>query len=62
MLADAARIMDFEDGLLDADEVIELFQSLINSGMAWQLQGCYGRMADRLITAGKCTRSKARVL
>jgi hypothetical protein len=62
MLADVAAIMDFKQGLLDADEVIELFQSLINSGMAWELQESYGRMADRLITAGKCTRSESGVL
>jgi hypothetical protein len=62
MLADVARIMDFERGLLDEDEVVELFQSLINTGIAWQLQGSYGRLAERLITAYKCTRPETKVL
>lgn len=50
----ASLIMDFENGQLDEDEVIALFQRLINSGMAWSLQGSYGRTAQRLIEAGLC--------
>ena len=37
-----SQIMAFESGELDEDQTIELFQSLINSGLAWQLQGSYG--------------------
>jgi hypothetical protein len=49
-----ADIMAFEAGELDHDEVIALFQSLIDTGMAWQLQGSYGRTAADLIRSGEC--------
>ena len=48
------KIMAFEQGDLDEEGVIELFQELIDSGLAWQLQGSYGRMARNLIEAGYC--------
>lgn len=48
------KIIAFEQGELDEDEIIELFQELINSGLAWKLQGSYGRMAANLIDAGHC--------
>ena len=44
--------MRYEAGEMSEDEVIELFQALVNSGMAWSLQGHYGRMATHLIEAG----------
>lgn len=47
-------IIEFETGNLTDEEVIELFQELIDSGIAWSLQGSYGRMARRLIDAGYC--------
>lgn len=49
------NIMAFEDGELDEDEVIALFQHLVTTGMAWQLQGSYGRTAAALIEAGLVT-------
>lgn len=47
-----AFIMAFEEGELEHDEIVEGFQHLVDSGMAWQLQGSYGRAAQRLIDAG----------
>jgi hypothetical protein len=38
----------------DEAEVIEAWQLLINSGMAWKLQGWFGRTARDLIEAGIC--------
>jgi len=49
-----SKIIAFESGELDEDEVIDLFQDLIDSGLAWQLQGHYGRTAKALIEAGYC--------
>ncbi len=52
------RLMSFEDGQLDNKELIDLFQELVNNGMAWQLQGFYGRTAIALINEGLVTRPK----
>jgi len=49
-------IIAYENGELDSDAVIKLFQYLVKTGLAWQLQGSYGRMAHALITAGEVTR------
>lgn len=49
------QIIAYENGELDEDQTIELFQGLINSGLAWSLQGSYGRAARGLIEAGHCT-------
>lgn len=49
-------IIAFECGELDEEQTINLFQNLINTGLAWQLQGSYGRTAAALIEAGHCTR------
>jgi hypothetical protein len=47
-----SAIIAYEADEMDVDDTIELFQHLLDSGMVWQLQGSYGRMADRLIKAG----------
>jgi hypothetical protein len=51
---DITKLMAFENGELDEQETIELFQELIDSGMAWKLQGFYGRTAKHLIDIGVC--------
>jgi hypothetical protein len=46
------NIMAFEQGDLDEDGTLILFQHLVDTGLAWSLQGSYGRMAQGLIDAG----------
>ena len=48
------QITAYENGDLDDDQVIALFQDLINSGVVWQLQGSYGRMAHGLLNSQLC--------
>jgi hypothetical protein len=55
MSADITTIMAYENGELDEDETLDMFQSLIDSGAVWALQGSYGRMAKALIDAGLCS-------
>jgi len=43
----------FEDGT--EEEQIEAWQHLIDTGLAWSLQGSFGRMAKHLIEQGVCT-------
>lgn len=45
-------IMDFESGALDEAGTLSLFQHLVDTGMAWQLQGSYGRAAQALLDQG----------
>ena len=53
-------IIAYEQGDLDDDATLELFQHLVDTGLAWSLQGSYGRMAKALIDAGYIqTRRKA---
>lgn len=54
-MVDVGKIIDYENGELDEQETVEFFQGLINSGLAWTLQGSYGRTARALIDAGRCT-------
>ena len=42
----------------DNDQVIEAWQTLIDTGLAWQLQGWFGRQAQRLIEEGYCLPAK----
>lgn len=49
------------EGFIEAEseeQVIEAWQLLIDSGLAWKLQGWFGRNAERLIEQGVCQRPK----
>lgn len=48
------QIIAYEQGDLNQEQMIELFQSLINTGLAFKLQGHYGRTAKALLRAGIC--------
>lgn len=45
------KIMRFENDEMDNPEIIIFFQELVDNGMAWKLQGSYGRTAQKLIDA-----------
>jgi hypothetical protein len=48
------------EGFIEAeseDQIIEAWQTLIDTGLAWQLQGWFGRQAQYLIEEGICTRN-----
>ena len=47
----------FENGSLSQEDTIVMFQKLINTGLAWRLQGFYGRTASALIGGGLCKES-----
>ena len=49
-------ILAYEQGELSEEETIDLFQTLVDSGLAWTLQGSYGRTAMAYINAGLVVR------
>lgn len=59
-MLDVSKIVAYEQGdigdctvpLAEQTDLLELFQELVNTGLAWQLQGHYGRTAARLIRLG----------
>ena len=38
----------------DLDQYVEAWQHLIDTGLAWRLQGWFGRNAESMIAAGHC--------
>jgi hypothetical protein len=56
-IMDSFTATGIAEGFIEADsqdQVIEAWQTLIDSGLAWQLQGWFGRTAQRLIEDGIC--------
>ena len=51
-MIDVDRIIRYEAGEMDSDEIKDLFQDLVISGEAWILQGHYGRAAKAMLDAG----------
>lgn len=48
-------LIGLDEGTLDEDQEKELFQHLVDTGLAWQLQGRIGRQAADMIEAGIIT-------
>jgi hypothetical protein len=54
---DSFTAVGIAEGFIEADsqeQVIEAWQTLIDSGLCWQLQGWFGRTAASLIDQGIC--------
>ena len=49
------QIIAYEQGELDFEETVALFQHLVDTGLAWVLQGSYGRTARNFIESGLVT-------
>jgi len=45
-------MMDWEDGNMTEENEIKFFQKLLDNGMAWTLQGMYGRRTVELLNEG----------
>lgn len=51
-MIDVDKVIRFESGEMNQDEIVEWFQEMVTSGAAWSLQGFYGRTAQTLIDNG----------
>ena len=55
---DTFNAVGIAEGFVEAEsqeQAIEAWQYLIDTGLAWQLQGMFGRTAAHLISEGICT-------
>ena len=60
---DNYRAVGIAEGFLSSNsqgEYLRAWQYLIDTGMAWTLQGFFGRTADALIKEGHCTPPKSK--
>ena len=46
------QIVAYENGEMSLTETVDFFAELIRSGLAWSLQGSYGRAAAGMIESG----------
>ena len=53
-------LLQYENGLLDWNEQMALLQALVNTGMAWKLQGFYGRAAQHALNNNYITPPQGR--
>jgi len=52
------QVIAYESGQMSDEDAVVFFQMLVDTDMAWTLQGHYGRMAMDLIQRGLVTRKK----
>lgn len=58
MTINSYNAVGIAEGFIEAeseDQVLEAWQFLVDSGLAWQLQGFFGRTASALIEQGLIT-------
>ena len=48
----ASNLPAYEEGTLDEEGTLALFQHLLDTGLAWTLQGTYARTTLALLEAG----------
>jgi hypothetical protein len=53
-----SKLVAYEEGHLSDEDTIKLFQHLVDTELAWSLQGFYGRTAAVLIEKGYITNKK----
>jgi hypothetical protein len=51
-MCEVDKIMAYEQGEMNEEEMLQFFAEITKSGLVWNLQGHYGRTASRLIEAG----------
>jgi hypothetical protein len=51
-MVNVSDIIAYENGEMSDHEMVKFFASLVENGMAWSLQGHYGRTANSLIRQG----------